>query len=149
MATNLRRMTKRHGVKQGPTLYNNITNRNTAALLAQLRTEHCGLNKYLHRSSDTPTPYCQCGYGKETVEHYLMECKRYNEERREMQKEIRRNLGRGCIWRAQLLGGPKIIKFTMDYVHKTGRFNQSYNRQNKGERPKWQGEWRKRRQGIA
>jgi hypothetical protein len=40
---------KRMGNKNGPKLYNEIANRNTATTIAQLRTGHNGLNHYLHR----------------------------------------------------------------------------------------------------
>jgi len=41
--------TKRKGIKTGPSLYNEISDRHTATTIAQLRTGHCGLNLYLHR----------------------------------------------------------------------------------------------------
>ena len=41
--------TNRKGNKTGPNLYNEMISRNTAAIIAQLRTGHCGLNHYLHR----------------------------------------------------------------------------------------------------
>ena len=47
-ATALRRIIKEKYAKTGPSLYNEIANRNEAAVIAQLRTGHCGLNRYLH-----------------------------------------------------------------------------------------------------
>ena len=47
-ATALRRITKGKHAMTGPALYNEIANRNGAAIIAQLRTGHCGLNRYLH-----------------------------------------------------------------------------------------------------
>ena len=120
-AINLRRITRRRKVTSGPKLYDGITNRNTAAMLAQLRTNHCGLNKYLHRFGHRHSPYCDCGYGKETVEHFLMECRTYRVQRRNMQKKIRSELGRGNLRMDTLLGDPKIVKYTMEYVQETGR----------------------------
>jgi hypothetical protein len=32
------------------------------------------------------SPYCQCGYGKETVEHYLLECREYRDQRGKLRK---------------------------------------------------------------
>src|SRR5579862_8994313 len=61
-ANPLRQIVKGKYTKTGPALYNEIDDRNSAA---QLRTGHCGLNRYLHRFGKTNTPYCQCGYGKE------------------------------------------------------------------------------------
>jgi ribonuclease HI len=70
--THFRRITRRGNY--GPKLYNQINSRCTTTQIAQLRTGHCGLNKCLHRFGRRSSPYCKCGYGKETVEHYLMEC---------------------------------------------------------------------------
>src|SRR5437667_1498082 len=80
MAKALRRITKRKGVKTGLKLYNEIPGRDTVAKIVQLRTGHCGLNHYLHRFGKRYSPYCECGTGKETVEHYLLECRRYKEQ---------------------------------------------------------------------
>ena len=35
-----------------------------AAEIVQLRTGHCGLNRYLHYFGIKDTPYCECGYGQ-------------------------------------------------------------------------------------
>ena len=77
---------KRKGNKMGPKLYNEIVNRNSAATIVQLRTGHCGLNHYLHRFGINGSPYCDCGYGKETVEHYLLECRNYKEPRKRLRE---------------------------------------------------------------
>ena len=77
----LRRITKRKGVKTGPKLYNEIPGRDMVAKIIQLRTGHCGLNHYLHRFGKRNSPYCECGMGKETVEHYLLDCRRYKDKR--------------------------------------------------------------------
>ena len=76
-AAALQRIMKGKHAKTGPTLYNEITNRNAAAKIAQLRTGHCGLNRYLHRFGIKDTPYYKCGYRKETVKNYLIECRNY------------------------------------------------------------------------
>ena len=83
-ATALRRIMKGKHAKSGPTLYNEIANRNAVAKIVQLRTGHCGLNHYLHRFDIKNTPYCDCGYGKETVQHYLLECRNYREQRKKL-----------------------------------------------------------------
>ena len=103
--------------KTGPTLYNEIENRKDAAKIAQLRTGHCGLNSYLHRFSKKNSSYCQCGYGKETVEHFLLECRNYREQR----KKLRREAGAGKMRTARLLGDQKLIKYTLEYIQATGR----------------------------
>jgi len=85
-------------VKTDPPLYNEIVNRNGAAIIAQLRTGHCGLNRY--QFNITNSPYCQCGYGKETAEHYLLECRKY----RDQKKKLRREAGKGNMRIEILLG---------------------------------------------
>ena len=116
-ANSLRRIMKGKYTKTGPALYNEIENRNSAAKIAQLRTGHCGLNRYLHRFGKTNTPYCQCGYGKETVEHYLLECRKYREQRKKLRKEV----GTVKMRVARLLGDTKVIKHTLEYIKTTGR----------------------------
>jgi len=111
--------TRRKGNKTGPKLYNEIANRNTAATIVQLRTGHCGLNHYLHRFGINRSPYCECGYGKETVEHYLLECRKYKEQR----KRLREAVGTGMMKTGTLLGDPTKIKHTMVYIKETGRMN--------------------------
>src|SRR5439155_8361368 len=108
----LRYLTKQKGVKAGLELYNTMTNRNSVATITQLRTGHCGLNYYLHRFGKRNSPYCECGMGKETVEHYLLECRKYNEQRRRLRNQV----GPGRMRAEKLLGYPKLIKHTIQYV---------------------------------
>jgi ribonuclease HI len=90
-ATALRRIMKGRQAKTGPALYNEIASRHGAAIIAQLKTGHCGLNRYLHRFSLRNSPYYRCGYGNEAVEHYLLECQEYRDRR----GKLRREVGRG------------------------------------------------------
>jgi ribonuclease HI len=117
-ASALRRIIGGWYVKNGPKLYNNLADRGMAATIVQLRTGHCGLNNYLYRFGISDTPYCECGYGKETVEHFLLECRRYKEQRRVLRQEV----GVGKMRVDKLLGDPKVIKKTLEYVKKTERF---------------------------
>jgi hypothetical protein len=48
----------------------------------------------------------------------LIHCPKYDKERAKLIK----NVGAGGMWIERLLGHPKIIKFTLDYVKETGRF---------------------------
>jgi ribonuclease HI len=117
-ASHLRRILIKSGNKPGPKLYNNITTRASCAILVQLRTGHCGLNKHLHRLKLVNSAYCACGYGKETVEHFLLECRRYKEER----KQLRKSAGWRMMKMEKLLGNTKAIKHTIEFVKSTGRF---------------------------
>ena len=84
----LRRSMKIRGFKTGSKFYNHITSRRTAATLARLRTGHCGLKQYLHRFKHADSPYCDCGDGKETVEHYLLECVLHKEARNILRRKV-------------------------------------------------------------
>jgi ribonuclease HI len=116
----LRRLAKQKEFKVGPKLYNSLPNRSTVATIIQLRTGHCRLNKYLHSTGAKNSPYCECGYGKETVEHYLLECIKYREQMKRMRLEIKK----GRLTVGRLLGDPKMIKHTMKYVKDTARLEQ-------------------------
>ena len=115
----LRRITSKQGIQLGSKLYNSISGRKTCAQVAQLRTGHCGLNKYLHRFGKRYSPYCSCGYAKETVEHFILECPNYKVQR----KELRKMVG---IWKMRidkLLGDIELLKYTMEYVRTTKRMD--------------------------
>ena len=116
-ARHLRRILAREGAEAGPKLYNEIPNRESASTLVQLRTGHCRLNKYLYRMGKKDSAMYECEQGEETVEHYLLECPKYREQRRELRKEV----GIEKMNVAGLLGGHKIYQHTRKYVGETGR----------------------------
>jgi hypothetical protein len=118
-AMHLRRISGKEGTKVGPELYKEIKGRETCTLLAQLRTGHCGLNHYLWRFKKVESAKCKmCGYEKETVEHFLVECPYFWEER----QELRRKVGTGQMKMAVLLGDKNAISATMEYISATRRF---------------------------
>ncbi|KAJ5215604.1 reverse transcriptase [Penicillium cinerascens] len=53
-----------------------------ASVLAQLRTGHARLNGYLHRIGQSESDLCACGVERETVQHFLLLCTQWNEQRR-------------------------------------------------------------------
>ena len=116
-ATLLRQITTARSSKIGPKYYGNLGSRRVCTTLAQLRTGHCALNGYLHRFGKANSPYCECGYGKETVQHFLLECRRFKNER----KKLRQEVGTGRMKIAQLLGNKDLASHTMEYVDSTGR----------------------------
>ena len=61
---------------------------------------------------------CECGAEKETVEHYLLNCEMYDEKR----DKLRRRVDIQGMNIVMLLGNPKIIKETVEYIERTGRF---------------------------
>jgi hypothetical protein len=79
---------KRKGNKNGLKLYNEIIKRKTAAIIVQLRMGYCELNHYFHRFGINGSPYYEYGYEKELVEHYLLECKKYREQKKRLRMEI-------------------------------------------------------------
>jgi ribonuclease HI len=116
-ARQLRRILVTDEDKRGTKLYYNMANRRISTKLAQLRTGHCPLNGYLHRFGKKNSPTCECGYGKETVEHYLLECRKYREQR----KVLRKSVGMGRMKSRILLGNIKILKHTVEYIATTRR----------------------------
>ena len=64
-------------------------------------------------------PSCDCGRGIENVKHFLLLCKKYEAPRNELRKKV----GGRNMRMENLLGDPKLVKDTLEYVEKTGRFN--------------------------
>jgi hypothetical protein len=54
----------------------------------------------------------------ENVEHFLLHCPRYDQQRSKLVKKV----GIGGMWTEKLLSYPEMIKFTMEYVKETKRF---------------------------
>jgi len=109
-------MQKRQAI-HGRKLYGKMESRKRMTWLVQLRSEHCGLNYYLHRMKKIDEPQCECGKEKETVEHYLLRCERYLEQR----KTLRSKIGALGMRIEQLLGHPEFIGPTLDFVADTKR----------------------------
>ena len=103
-AKHLRRILKHPKAMAGPKYYQAVRTRRAATTLAQLRTGHCPLNLYLHRFKKIISPYCRCQYQRETVEHYMLECRTYKEER----GWLRRKVGHHNMRLGILLGDPKV-----------------------------------------
>jgi hypothetical protein len=59
-------------------------NRKEASILAQLRTGMVGLNGYLHRIGATESDQCECGQAKESVQHFLFRCTKWDTLRTQM-----------------------------------------------------------------
>ena len=53
----------------------------------------------------------------ENVEHYLLNCPTYDEQRAKLTKKV----GLGGMWIEKLLGYPEFIKHTLKYVEETRR----------------------------
>ena len=117
-ARRLRNMSQYPDTTTGPKLYEALQ-RKHAVCIARLRTGHCHLNEYLHRFNIIETAECECGAEKETIDHFLLNCEMYDEER----DELRRKVGVHGMRTSTLLGDKNIIRNTVDYIEKTGRFS--------------------------
>ena len=81
-------------------LYNSFK-RVQASTLAQLRTGMIRLNGYLHQIGASETDQCTCGQARETVEHFLFRCSRWDQYRERMRQQAVTTMG--CL--SFFLGG--------------------------------------------
>jgi hypothetical protein len=89
-----------------------------ASLITQFRANHVVLPFYLHRIKAIDSPLClRCGT-PDTVAHYLINCPRYIDERTTLQTKIKRL----PMSLSTLLGNPKTMDHTLQFIHATNRF---------------------------
>lgn len=118
----------RNNVNEEPPTENKSRRKDCAII--RLRLGHAGLNQHLHRFNLAPTPYCDhCG-SRETIEHYLINCEQYDDQRGRLVYRIMKLIGyMPQITIRLLLGGEKfpkltnkkITEFVADYLAETGR----------------------------
>ena len=109
-------------------LYNNLT-RTDASILAQLRTGYSRLNSYLYKINKAESNLCQCGE-EETVEHFLTQCKRWQQQREAIWGNNQPGIHTLCgawngldqKWKPNMAA----IKKTVEYAKLTGRLNPEY-----------------------
>ena len=118
IARHLHRIIKRKHINKGMDVYNSIYERRNIAIIARLRTGHCSLNQHLHLIGKLDSPLCECSDTPESVDHYLLYCIKYDQQRAKLQ----RNVGVGGIWTEKLLGIPEIITYTLEYMKATDIF---------------------------
>ena len=90
----------------------------------RLRLGHCGLNGTLKRLGKHETGLCEgCGE-EETVEHVLLRCDRYKEERQVM-RDRWRDMGRGEISLEGVLGmeDRESVRVLLEYLRSTGIYD--------------------------
>jgi len=114
----LKRTLQRSGNQSGMKMYSKLS-RNTCAKVIQLRTGHCHLNSYLYHFNLAESPLCECETGAETVEHFLLECPLYREQRR----RLRAAAGSGNMRVDALLGTWEVVaRCTEKFINETKRF---------------------------
>ena len=116
----LRRITAARHTAPVAKLSKSLKTRQQVSRLVSMRTGHCSLNDYLHRFhiGNSESPLCDCGSGRrETVAHFLLECTRYDQQRAQLAKKV----GIGGMWMEKLLGYPKLITHTLEYIENTKR----------------------------
>lgn len=90
--------------------------RKQSAILTQLRTGHSPLNHHLFRIRCAESPVCShCpGLVVETVRHFLLQCPRYQQERRKLK--------RAANLMTFLLSNPKAVNPLMAFIIAFKRF---------------------------
>src|SRR5579859_715365 len=112
-------MTKRR-LKQSSRIYGMLSKRKHIAWIARLRTGHCSLNSYLEQFNIIDDAICRgCGEATETVQHFLLVCEKYERLRDKMRKEV----GGGGVKMEKLLGDPRRIKETVEFIESTEQFD--------------------------
>jgi len=114
------------------TMYDQL-NRRQATILAQLRSGYSRLNYYLHCIKVTDTNRCECG-ATETVRHFILECPRWAEARRQLMEDTGLQDGGELPYllggyRDERKDGPiskwkpcmKTVKSTIAFAETTGR----------------------------
>jgi hypothetical protein len=97
----LRNMGQYHGTTTRLKLYGALQKRKHVIWTTRIRTGHCHLNEYLHRFNIIESPECECAE-KQTLDHYLLNCELYDEER----GALRRSVGAQGIKTSILPGEP-------------------------------------------
>lgn len=97
-------------------LYQDLSRRQ-CSILTQLRSDHIGLNQYLARFGRVNSSMCNKCNVPETVDHFLIKCRRYNAQRDKLKRDVKRPF----ITKRILLGSSKHRKALLDFVDATGR----------------------------
>lgn len=93
--------------------------RRKVSILTQLRTGHAPLHGHLFKIGKADSENCpNCPNVKETVKHFLIDCPKWKEKR----KTLERMDARRSKEVKHLLGNIRFVNETLRYVDETGRF---------------------------
>ena len=111
-------------------LYLDLPSKDLFPIIHQLRTGYCKLNEYRFKVNQCESLECDCGE-IETVQHFLLECPLYEEERDQLLKNLFSQLGINFLDMDLLLGYSEnenipgwresIINELGQYLARTGR----------------------------
>ena len=121
IAKRLWKLSQHPDTATGSKLYGVLQQRKHVIWLTRLRTGHCHLNEYLHWFKIIEISECECSGGKETVDHFLLNCEIYDEE----WDRLRRKVGAQGMRISTLLENTEIIQEKMEYIERMGRFKLS------------------------
>ena len=111
---------KRMNQKGTPSDIHRNLSRAQSSLATQLRSEHIGLNSYLHRRKvpGVNNPKCQCEYPSQNVKHMIMSCPRWTKGRGEILR-----LARNRSFEAMMNSPADMARITQ-WILKNGWFEQ-------------------------
>jgi ribonuclease HI len=94
--------------------------RNMCSLVAQLRCGHVALRSYLFRFHHVESPNCLACSCPETVEHYLLYCRRYTAQRNKLRASV---FSASLPFHIRTLLTHKLaVRHTAIYIEETNRF---------------------------
>ena len=99
-------------------------------MIYRLRLGHVGVNQYLYRFNMSNTENCSYCQESETIEHLLVACRKYQEQRRKLKERLKKYKVMNINVKI-LLGGDDtygklnraIVNATAEYINDIGRLN--------------------------
>ena len=100
-------------------IYRYGLSRREECLIQQLRIGKCNLNHYLFQINQHDTGLCEVCQESETIEHFILHCKKYNNERRLLKSRIKLN---NPSLKQLLMSNAGLTRELLVYIHDTNRF---------------------------